>query len=164
MTDVVTNLLGPWQNMRLTGEVRRDQGIPTPQNKNSQYRPIERQTRHFNALKVPRALAADLPFKSQIVQMKPQRHKTYMQKRAVVLGGEDKKARDLMQKLTTIRNDVDAKRRAKKEEKRVEFRKKMEVMGQKKEAREKRETKEYWKKEGRKRKAGDEGGGGKRRR
>lgn len=150
--------------MRLTGEVRRDQGIPTPQNKNSKYRPIERQTRHFNALKVPRALAADLPFKSQIVQMKPQRHKTYMQKRAVVLGGEEKKARDLMQKLTTIRNDVDAKRRAKKEEKRVEFRKKMEVMGQKKEAREKRETKEYWKKEGRKRKAGDEGGGGKRRR
>ncbi|KAI1874988.1 uncharacterized protein JN550_002417 [Neoarthrinium moseri] len=162
--NVMTNLLGSWQGMRLTGEVRRDQGIATPMEKNSKYRTIERQTRHFNALKVPRALAAELPFKSQIVQMKPQKHKTYMQKRAVVLGGEEKKARDLLQKITTIRKDTDAKRRAKKEEKRAEFRKKMALMGEKKEAREKREKKEYWEREGRKRKAGDEGGGGKRRR
>jgi ribosome biogenesis protein BMS1 len=162
--NVVTNLLGTWQGMRLTGEVRRDQNIPTPMDKNSKYRPIERTARHFNALRVPRALAAELPFKSQIVTTKPQRHQTYMQKRAVVLGGEEKKARDLLQKLTTIRKDVAAKRRAKKEEKRVVFRKKMEDMGHKKEEREKRETKEYWQKEGKKRKAGDEGGGGKRRR
>ncbi|ORY64873.1 AARP2CN domain-containing protein [Pseudomassariella vexata] len=162
--NVVTNLLGPWQGMRLTGEVRRDQNIPTPQDKNSKYRAIERPTRHFNPLKVPRALAAELPFKSQIVRMKPQRHQTYTQKRAVVLGGEEKKARDLMQKLTTIRKDQVAKRRAKKEEKRVVFRKKMEEQGERKEAREKRETKEYWRKEGKKRKTGDEGGGGKRRR
>ncbi|KAH8681034.1 putative ribosome biogenesis protein [Xylariales sp. PMI_506] len=162
--NVVTNLLGQWHGMRLTGEVRRDQGIPTPQDRNSKYRTIERAERHFNALKVPRALAAELPFKSQIVQMRPQRHQTYMQKRAVVLGGEERKARDLLQKLTTIRNDTAAKRRAKKEEKRAEFRKKMADIGEKKEAREKKQTKEYWQREGRKRKAGEEGGGGKRRR
>ena len=61
----VTNLIG-WQGMRLTGEVRRAEGVATPQQRNSQYRKIERATRHFNALKVPRALAAELPFKSQI--------------------------------------------------------------------------------------------------
>ncbi|OTB03285.1 hypothetical protein M426DRAFT_321848 [Hypoxylon sp. CI-4A] len=160
----VTNLLGNWQPMRLTGEVRRDQGIPTPQDRNSKYRQIERATRHFNALRVPRALAAELPFKSQIVAMKPQKRKTYMQKRAVVLGGEEKKARDLLQKLTTIRKDTTARRRAKKEEKRAEFKKKMEVMGEKKEAREKREKQEYWRKEGRKRKGETEGGGGGKRR
>ncbi|KAK8080501.1 hypothetical protein PG997_008319 [Apiospora hydei] len=160
----VTNLLGGWQGMRLTGEVRRDQGLPTPQNKDSKYKPIERQTRHFNPLRVPRALAADLPFKSQIIQTKAQRHKTYTQKRAVVLGGEEKKARDLMQKLTTIRKDTVAKRHAKKEEKRVEFRKKMAALADKKEQREKRETKDYWRQEGRKRKADESGGGGKRRR
>lgn len=160
----VTNLLGEWNGMRLTGEVRRDQGIDTPMNKDSKYRPIERQTRHFNPLKVPRALAADLPYKSQIVEMKPQRHKTYTQKRAVVLGGEEKKARDLMQKLTTIRKDTLAKRKAKKDEKRAEFKKKMEALSEKKEAREKRETKEYWQREGKKRKADEAGGGGKRRR
>lgn len=161
----VTNLLGNWQPMRLTGEVRRDQGIPTPQDRNSQYRMIERATRHFNPLKVPRALAAELPFKSQIVQTKPQKRKTYMQKRAVVLGGEERKARDLLQKLTTIRKDAVARRKAKKDEKRAEFKKRMEEMSEKKEARERREKQEYWRKEGRKRKADVEGaGGGKRRR
>ncbi|KAI2607343.1 DUF663-domain-containing protein [Hypoxylon fragiforme] len=161
----VTNLLGNWQAMRLTGEVRRDQGIPTPEDRNSKYRTIERATRHFNPLKVPRALAAELPFKSQIIQTKPQKRKTYMQKRAVVLGGEERKARDLLQKLTTIRKDAVARRRAKKDEKRTEFKKKMEEMGEKKEARERREKQEYWRKEGKKRKGEDEaGGGGKRRR
>ena len=45
-----------------------------------------------------------------------------MQKRAVVLGGEEKKARDLMQKLTTMRNEKQAKRSAKQEERRKVYR------------------------------------------
>ncbi|KAJ3493147.1 hypothetical protein NLG97_g4919 [Lecanicillium saksenae] len=156
----VTNLVG-WQPMRLTGEVRRDQGLTAPQQKNSQYRKIEREDRHFNALKVPRALAAELPYKSQIVQTKPQKKQTYMQKRAVVVAGgsEEKKARALMQQLLTVRNDAAAKRRAKKDETRTAFKKKMADNAAKKEAREKRETKEFWRKNGRKRAAGDEGGG-----
>lgn len=160
----VTERLGDWQPMRLTGEVRRAQNIPTPQNADSKYRTIERAARHFNALKVPRALAADLPFRSQIIRTRPQKRETYMQKRAVVLGGEERRARDLMQKLTTVRKDTVAKRRAKKEEKRVEFRKKMAAMNEKKEARERREKQEYWQREGKKRKGEAEGGGGKRRR
>ncbi|KAI0394348.1 GTP binding protein Bms1 [Xylariaceae sp. FL0594] len=165
----VTEKLGEWLPMRLTGEVRRDQGIATPLDKDSRYRPIERAERHFNPLRVPRALAASLPFKSQIVRTKPQKKDTYVQKRAVVLGGEEKRARDLMQKLTTVRKDTVARRRAKKEEKRAEFRKKMAEANEKKEAREKREKQEYWQREGKKRKSGEEsggggGGGGKRRR
>lgn len=160
----VTERLGEWQPMRLTGEVRQAQNLPTPQNKDSKYRPIERAARHFNPLRVPRALAAELPFKSQIVRTKPQKRDTYMQKRAVVLGGEEKRARALMQTLTTVRKDTIAKRRAKKEEKRVEFRKKMAAMNEKKEARERREKQEYWQREGKKRKGEAEGGGGKRRR
>lgn len=164
----VTNLVG-WQPMRLTGEVRRDQGLTAPQLKNSQYRPVERETRHFNPLRVPRALAAELPYKSQIVQTKKQKKETYMQKRAVVLanGSEEKKARALMQQLLTIRNDAAAKRRAKKAENHAAFRKKLADNEEKKEAREKRESKEFWRKNGRKRGAaedGDNGGGGKRRR
>lgn len=162
--NVVTNLLGGWKPMRLTGEVRRDQNIATPQDKNSKYRAVERTARHFNPLRVPRALAAELPYKSQIVQMRPQKKKTYMQKRAVVVGGEERRARDLLQKLTTIRKDALEKRKAKKEEKRAVFRKKMADMNEKKEAREKREKQEYWRKEGRKRQNAEEGGGGKRRR
>ncbi|PMD15511.1 DUF663-domain-containing protein [Hyaloscypha hepaticicola] len=160
----VTNLLG-WEGMRLTSEVRRDEGLPTPQQKNCQYKPVERATRHFNPLRVPRALAAGLPYKSQIVQMKPQSKQTYMQKRAVVGGGEEKKARDLMQKIMTLRNEKVAKRRAAKEEKRKEYRKKVEENAEKRGEREKKEKQDYWRKEGKKRRAdGDAGGGGKRRR
>lgn len=165
----VTNLIG-WTPMRLTGEVRRDEAIPTPQQKNSLYKPIERATRHFNPLRVPRALAAELPFKSQITQMKPRSKdkQTYMQKRAVVLGGEEKKARDLMQKLMTIRNEKVAKRRAAKEAKRVVYRKKVAENEEKRSERERKEKQEYWRREGRKRKGTEDGegagGGGKRRR
>jgi ribosome biogenesis protein BMS1 len=160
-----TNLIG-WQPMRLTGEVRRDQGVATPQLKNSQYRKIERETRHFNALKVPRALAAELPYKSQITTTKKQKRDTYMQKRAVVLpnNSEEKKARAVMQHLLTVRNDAAAKRRAKKAENHAAFKKKLADNEEKKEAREKRESKEFWRKNGRKRAAEESGGGGKRRR
>merc|ERR1712098_747208 len=135
----VTNLIG-WEGMRLTGEVRRDKNIPTPQQKNSTYKPVERATRHFNPLRVPRALAAELPFKSQIIQTKKQGKETYMQKRTVVVGGEEKK---------TV------------------YRKKVEENQEKRNEREKAETKDYWRKEGKKRRAdtdGAAGGGGKRRR
>ncbi len=159
----VTNLVG-WQSMRLTGEVRRERDIPTPLEKNSQYRKVERAERHFNPLKVPRALAASLPFRSQIVQTRPQRKETYMQKRAVVLRGDERKARDLMQKLTTIRKDVAEKRHAKKEEKRAEYRKKAAEFEERKESRDKKESKAYWEREGKKRKPGTEGGGGGKRR
>jgi len=159
----VTNLIG-WEGMRLTGEIRRDQGIAVPQEKNSQYKPVERATRVFNPLRVPRALAAELPYKSQIVQTKKQSKQTYMQKRAVVLGGEEKKARDLMQKIMTLRNEKVAKRRVAKEEKRKEYRKKVAENAEMRGEREKREKQEYWRKEGKKRRADTDGaGGGKRR-
>lgn len=156
-----TNLIG-WQPMRLTGEVRRDEGVTAPQLKNSQYRKIERETRHFNPLRVPRALAAELPYKSQITTTKKQKHDTYMQKRAVVLpnNSEEKKARALMQQLLTVRNDAAAKRRAKKAENHAAFKKKLADNEEKKEAREKRESKEFWRKNGRKRGAEENGGGG----
>lgn len=161
----VTNLLdtdeGGWQGMRLTGQVRRDENIPTPQQADSAYRPIERPTRHFNPLRVPRQLAADLPFKSQITQMKPRKEQSYLQKRAVVLGGEEKKARDLMQKLTTLRNEKNAKRAAAQEERKKKYRAKVAENLEKKAEREKRERDEFWQREGKKRKndSGDGGGG-----
>ncbi|TLD31522.1 hypothetical protein PspLS_02690 [Pyricularia sp. CBS 133598] len=160
------NLIG-WQPMRLTGEVRHAEGIAVPQQRNSEYRKIERQDRHFNPVRVPKALAANLPFKSQIVQTRAQPRKTYMQKRAVVLRGEEKKSRDLLQKLTTIRKDVAEKRRAKKEEHRAAYRKTLAEAEEKKAARERRENKEYWNREGKnmkRKEAGGGGGGGKRRR
>ena len=169
----VTNLLEAanegssegWKSMRLTGEVRRDENVPTPQQKNSAYRPVDRPARHFNPLRVPRQIAANLPFKSQIAQMKPQKKETYLQKRAVVLGGEEKRARDLMQKVMTLRKEKVEKRKVAQEARRQPYRKMLAENLEKKEAREKREKEEYWRREGKKRKGQDDGGGrgGKRR-
>lgn len=167
----VTNLLdrssdgdGEWEGMRLTGQVRAEQNLPTPQLKNSKYTPIERATRHFNPLRVPRKLQAELPYKSQITQMKPQSKETYMQKRAVVVGGtEEKVARRLMQQVMTLRKEKVEKRRVKQEERKEGYRRKVREGEEKKREREKRERDEYWKKEGRKRKSwggGDAEGGG----
>ena len=83
----------------------------------SAYTKIERTERRFNPLKVPKSIKASLPFKSQIAEMKPQKKKTYMAKRAVVLGGDEKKARDLMQKIATVKNEKESKRKTKKDEK-----------------------------------------------
>ena len=149
-----------WQSMRLTGQVRASLNLPTPQQKDSRYRPVERPVRHFNPLRVPRALATSLPFKSQITAQKPREAPTYLQKRAVVLGGEEKKARDLMQKLMTMRREKVEKRARKQEERRQGYRRKVEEGLEKKQNREKRERDEYWRKEGRKRKSVSEDGGG----
>ena len=161
----VTNLLeagdpDSWSGMRLTGQVRAEQNIPTPKFKNSNYRPIDRQERHFNPLRVPRKLQADLPFKSQITRMQPQKKGTYAQKRAVVLGGEEKVARRLMQQVMSLRKEKVEKRRAKQEERRLPHRAKVAEGEEKKREREKRERDEFWRREGRKRKGWAEGGGG----
>lgn len=150
-----------WQGMRLTGQIRAAANLATPQQQNSKYRPIERPTRHFNPLRVPRQLAADLPFKSQIMAMRPQKKETYMAKRAVVLGGEEKRARDLMQKIMTVRKEKVEKRRAAQEERKVGYRKRVAESLEKKGERERREREEYWRREGRKRKGrggGEDGG------
>ena len=154
-----------WQPMRLTGQIRASLGQYAPQQKDSAYTPITRPTRHFNPLRVPRQLATTLPFKSQITTTKARKAPTYMQKRAVVLGGEERKARDLMQKLMTLRNEKVEKRAKKQEERRAVYRKKVAENMENKSARERRERDEFWRKEGSKRGRDDGagGGGGKRR-
>ena len=146
--------------MRLTGQIRADANLPTPQAKNSAYRPIERQTRHFNPLRVPKKLAADLPFKSQIIRMAPQRKQTYLQKRAVVLGGEEKRARNLMQMIMTLQREKVEKRRAKQEERKEPYRRKMRENEAKKADRERREREEYWRREGKRKRGAEDGVGG----
>ena len=149
---------GEWRGMRTTGQIRNEDNIPIPQSKDSFYRSVERSERHFNPLRVPKKLAEELPFKSQIARMKPQNKETYLQKRAVVLGGEEKKARDLMQKLFTLRNEKVAKRQLAQEKRKEPHRKKVAENLEKKATREKREKEAYWKKEGRKRKDPDDNG------
>lgn len=148
----VTSLLmsehDQWKGMRLTGQVRAEQNLPTPSNPDSAYKKIERVEPKFNPLRVPKAIKALLPFKSQIHQMKPQSKQTYMAKRAVVATTEEKKARELMQRIATVRKEKETKRKTKKEEK---FRDRLKSIAKKEDLRkekEKERKKDYFSKHG----------------
>ncbi|ODV84561.1 hypothetical protein CANARDRAFT_29092 [[Candida] arabinofermentans NRRL YB-2248] len=143
-----------WKGMRLTGAVRAANNISTPLDPNSTYNKIERQERKFNALKVPKSIKANLPFKSQIHQMTKQKKQSYLQKRAVVIGGEEKKARSLIQTIQTIKKDKDEKKKVKKMDKNKERLKKLAKIEESKKDKEKERKKEYFMKEGKKRSLG----------
>ncbi|TFY70335.1 hypothetical protein EVG20_g2672 [Dentipellis fragilis] len=115
-----------WSGMRLTGQVRREQGLSAPQSINSTYKAVDRPARRFNPLRVPRKLQSALPYASKPKLMKPQNRLTYMQKRAVVLEPEEKKALAVIQQIRAIRKDQVSKRREKQEERKEVRRKKQE--------------------------------------
>jgi len=110
----VTSLLLPdkqrWREtsgMRVISELRRQKKIPIPVNPDSAYREIQRAPRTFNPLKVPATLQKELPFKSKPkLEKKRASHKRlYEHKRAVVMDAETKRALNLFNDLSTIKND-----------------------------------------------------------
>ncbi|KAK1230659.1 Glycoside hydrolase 2 (Mannanase, beta-galactosidase) [Marasmius sp. AFHP31] len=143
----VTSLLlsdkSHWSGMRLTGQVRRDEGLKTPLDVNSTYKKIERAHRRFNPLVVPKKLQASLPYASKPKLMQAQTKQTYLQKRAVVMEPEEKKAVALLQQIRALRKDQVDRRREKKAEKRSQHNKELEKEAAKKGEKEKEKKKEY---------------------
>lgn len=121
-----------WKGMRLTGQIRREEGVDTPLDPNSAYRTVERSTRRFNALKIPRKLQADLPYASKPKVMNAQKKPTYLQSRAVVMGDEEKKAVALLQQIQSLKKDKVARRKEKQEERRKGHREKVEASEERK--------------------------------
>ncbi|KAF3986174.1 hypothetical protein FT663_02678 [Candidozyma haemuli var. vulneris] len=151
VTSLLSTKHNDWKGMRLTGQVRAANEIATPMEKDSAYKKIERQERKFNPLKVPKSIKKDLPFKSQIREARPQSKQTYMAKRAVVVDGDEKKMRDLVNKINTLKRDKDAKRKSKKSEK---FSEKLKEIAKKEEGKKEKERerkKDYFAKQGKKR-------------
>ncbi|KZP01321.1 DUF663-domain-containing protein [Calocera viscosa TUFC12733] len=162
----VTSLLlvdkDKWAGMRLTGQVRREDGLKTPLRVNSTYKPVNRAPRRFNPMKVPRKLQAALPYASKPREMKPQKRSTYMQKRAVVMEPEEKKAVALLQQIRALQKDQVARRKEKQAGRRAEHRAKVEKSDERKEEKRKVERKEQMRQAGMKAKrqeANDEQGG-----
>lgn len=139
-----------WQGMRLTGQVRREQGLNAPTDVNSIYKPVNRPPRRFNPLRVPKKLQAALPYASKPKVMKAAHRPTYMQKRAVVLEPEEKKAMALLQQVRALRKDQVARRREKQEERRTVHRKKVATEEAKKSEKDKEKRKEYMRAAGKK--------------
>ncbi|CAE6463858.1 unnamed protein product [Rhizoctonia solani] len=160
----VTSLLladkGEWNGMRLTGQVRRAGGLKTPLNVNSTYKAVDRPSRRFNPLKIPRKLQANLPYASKTKITRPQTRPTYAQKRAVVLEPEERKALSVIQQIRALRKDQVARRREKQSERKAAHRKKVATLESKKEDKKREERKEYMRLAGQKAKRASEGGGG----
>ncbi|KAF8579811.1 DUF663-domain-containing protein [Ramaria rubella] len=151
-----------WSGMRLTGQVRRDGGLKTPLDVNSTYKRIERPSRRFNPLKVPRKLQTALPYASKPKLMKPQRRQTYLQKRAVVMEPEERRAVALLQQMRALRKDQVARRKEKQAERKAVHRKKMEKVEAGKDDKEREKRKEAMRAAGVKKKREterEEGGG-----
>lgn len=98
--------------MRTTAEIRREQQVPLVVNKDSVYKPIVRQQREFRKLKVPTKLQEALPFATKPKVQAPKNRESYLAKRAVILEPEEKKARAVVQMLSTVRKDKVEKRQA----------------------------------------------------
>eukprot|EP00898_Chlorokybus_atmophyticus_P007768 jgi/Chlat1/7993/Chrsp7S07775 len=124
----VTSLLQspdtPWHGMRTVGQLRRENNIPIPVQRDSLYKPIERHTRKFNPLKVPKTLQAALPFKSKPKDATARKKKSYEARRAVILEPHEKRAYTLLQQLNTLRNYKAEKRKEQQARRRGEYEKK----------------------------------------
>ncbi|CAH7687019.1 hypothetical protein BY996DRAFT_6641946 [Phakopsora pachyrhizi] len=148
-----------WQGMRLTGEVRRDQQIKTPININSQYRPIVRDTRKFNTLKIPKKLQTSLPFSSKSKLLKPRKSKTYLEKRRteILHSKEEVRRSSLLQQAQAITKSRAMKRKLNKSAKNQERLKKMEKLNSDgRTERQKEVRKEFFRQESKRKVSGDE--------
>jgi ribosome biogenesis protein BMS1 len=113
---------------------------------------IERPSRRFNPLKVSKKLQKDLPFASKPRITRPAQQKTYLQKRAVVLEPEEKKALTLLQQMRALDKEKIAKRKGKQEERRSEHRKVVAKAEEKRGEKQKELRKEYMRAAGQKQK------------
>ncbi|KAK9132178.1 hypothetical protein Scep_011706 [Stephania cephalantha] len=106
------------QVMKTVSELRKENNLPLPVNKDSLYKPIERKPRKFNPLVIPKSLQAALPFASKPKDRPAQKRPPLEQRRAVVREPHERKVHALVQHLQLIRNEKMKKRKIKEAEKR----------------------------------------------
>ncbi|RIA82679.1 hypothetical protein C1645_699962 [Glomus cerebriforme] len=148
VTSLLLSSKKEWQGMRLTGQIRRELDIETPKNPDSRYKKIDRQNRRFNPLHIPLSLQANLPFASKPKLPKKRTNQLYTQKRAVVLEPKEKKMYTLMQQIHTLKKEKDRKRKEKQTKKHLEYAKKMAKQEAVLAEKDKKERKEYFRKQG----------------
>ncbi|XP_007538802.2 ribosome biogenesis protein BMS1 homolog [Erinaceus europaeus] len=108
----VTSLLKPigekdtWSGMRTTGQLRLATGVKLKPNKDSLYKPIVRQKKHFNTLHIPKALQKALPFKSKPkTQAKAGKTPKDKQRPAVIREPHERKIAALLDALSTVHSE-----------------------------------------------------------
>lgn len=91
-----------WQGMRTVSEIRQEEHIPQPLNKDSLYKPIVRQKKKFQTMSIPKKLQDALPFSSKPKQQARSKEGTYMKRRAVIAEPDDRRKRALVQTIQLL--------------------------------------------------------------
>ncbi|KAJ1884162.1 Glycoside hydrolase 2 (Mannanase, beta-galactosidase), partial [Kickxella alabastrina] len=104
--------------MRSIADIRRSKNLAVPNKKDSHYKPIVREVKRFNPLKIPSALQAELPFKS-----KPKIVKTNAKSKAVVMDKHDKQVATLLGEINLLHKDKSKKLREKVQTQKAEYKK-----------------------------------------
>ena len=94
------------------GEIRRELGQKTDQNKDSFYKPIVRKERKFKPLIVPRDLQSGLPYKDK-PKNRPKKGKIHpdMQRVAVVLEPKERSIGQMLKEMEAIHKDKAVKQK-----------------------------------------------------
>ena len=115
---VLSRLVAPgeeWQGMRTIGKLRHDLKLKAPINKDSLYKPIVREKRKFNPLRIPKKLERALPYKTKpkVNKKKRKNNKTseLSKATAVIMEPKERKMYTMMQQLRTVRNVKTKKRK-----------------------------------------------------
>ncbi|PKA54628.1 hypothetical protein AXF42_Ash000463 [Apostasia shenzhenica] len=117
VTTSLQSRVEPWEGMKTVAELRRENNLPVPYNKDSVYKPIERKPRKFNPLVIAPKLQAALPFASKPKLTPARKQPLYEQRRAVVMETHERKVHALVQHLQLIKNEKMRKRKLKEQEK-----------------------------------------------
>jgi len=121
----VTSLLekshDSWNGVRTIRDIRRQDRIPIPTRKDSEYKPIQRSAVKFAPLRIPKKILAELPFKSKPKLERKHKNKTMEQRRKVVMEPQEKKAYSLIQALNTLRNERAKTRKIAETERKMSF-------------------------------------------
>ncbi|XP_071945540.1 ribosome biogenesis protein BMS1 homolog isoform X2 [Antedon mediterranea] len=94
-----------WTGMRTVGQLRKDNNVAVPFNKDSLYKPIERKPKVFRELRIPRELQRALPFKDKPQEKFKRKKNAISRMRAVVREPEERQAAALVHQMTTLYNE-----------------------------------------------------------
>lgn len=116
-----------WEGMKTVSMLRHERGLPVPTNSDSVYKPITREERKFNSLKIPEKLQAELPFKSKpkvVKKLSKKKPKSYLkgiegvgggmstrEPRAVIMSKSESNVHRLLSQLQTVKNEKDQKKK-----------------------------------------------------
>merc|ERR1712137_118485 len=144
----VTSLLDEdWAGMKTVFQLRKEKNLKVPLNKDSLYKPVERETRRFNPLKIPKSLEKDLPF-----ALKPKKkQENEKMERPVLIGygnEDERRMNNFLKQLGAVKDERLRKLQEKRAEKLQKHQKSVEEERLRQEAKAKASRKRVYKLQG----------------